>query len=241
MTREEICNRIREIGVVPVVRVSSARLALHAVEALIAGEIPIIEVTMTVPNPLAAIGEVAARFGSRALVGAGTVTSAEQVRAAIDAGAQFIVSPGFDASILDAAHAAGIPAIPGVLTPSEIMAATRAGADWVKIFPCAALGGAKYLRSLRGPFPHLQAMPTGGVSLANAAEYLAAGAVALGVGSELVDDAELAAGEYTRLRERALAFATIVRGARSKAPATDITQGSGLDPDAVTQTPSRGV
>jgi 2-dehydro-3-deoxyphosphogluconate aldolase/(4S)-4-hydroxy-2-oxoglutarate aldolase len=241
MTREEICSRIRAIGVVPVVRVSSARLALHAVEALIAGGISVVEITMTVPNPLAAIGEVAVRFAGSALVGAGTITSADQARAAIDAGAQFVVSPGFDAAIVDAAHAAGVPAIPGVLTPSEIMAATRAGADWLKIFPCSALGGAKYLRSLRGPFPELRAMPTGGVTLSNAAEYIEAGAVALGVGSELVDDAELAAGEYAGLRERALAFVTIVRRARSKTPAADITESTGRDPDAATRTPSRGI
>jgi 2-dehydro-3-deoxyphosphogluconate aldolase/(4S)-4-hydroxy-2-oxoglutarate aldolase len=241
MTREEICQRVQDIGVVPVVRVSSARLALHAVEALVAGGIPVVEITLTVPNPLAAIGEVASRFAGTVLVGAGTVTSADQARAAIDAGARFIVSPGFDASIVEAAHAAGVPAMPGVLTPSEIMAATRAGADWVKIFPCSALGGAKYLRSLRGPFPQLRAMPTGGVTLATAAEYIAAGAVALGVGSELVDNAELAAGEYARLRERALAFVTIVRGARSETPPPDITENSGHDTDATTRTPSRGL
>lgn len=241
MTRDEICQRVQQVGVVPVVRAGSARLVLHAVEALAAGGIPVAEITLTVPNALAAIAEVAVRFAGSVLVGAGTITSADQARAAIEAGARFIVSPGFDAAIVDAAHGAGVPAMPGVLTPSEIMAATRAGADWLKIFPCSALGGAAYLRSLRGPFPQLRAMPTGGVTLATAADYIAAGAVALGVGSELVDNAELAAGEYARLRERALAFATIVRGARSKTPASDITESSGHVPDAAIQTPSRGM
>ena len=240
MTRSEICQRIQDIGVVPVVRVSSARLALRAVEALVAGGIPVVEITMTIPNPLAAIGEVAARFADVALVGAGTITSADQAHAAIEAGAHFIVSPGFDPEIIAAAHARDVPAMPGVLTPSEIMAALRAGADWVKIFPCSALGGAKYLRALRGPFPQLRAMPTGGVTLATATEYIAAGAVALGVGSELVDDAELSAGEYEQLRERALALATTVRGARSKVGPADISTGSGHDPGAVIPTPSRG-
>lgn len=241
MTRDEICQRIQHIGVVPVVRSGSARLALHAVEALAAGGIPVVEITLTVPNALAAIADIASRFDGTVLVGAGTITSADQARAAVEAGARFIVSPGFDAAIVDASHAAGVPAMPGVLTPSEIMAATRAGADWVKIFPCSALGGAKYLRALRGPFPRLRAMPTGGVTLATAAEYIAAGAVALGVGSELVDSAELAAGESARLRERALAFATIVRAARSKASTSDITESSGTVPDSTTRIPSRGV
>lgn len=227
MTRAEICRRMQEVGIVPVVRVTAGRLALHAAEALVAAGIPVLEITLTVPDALSVIREVSARFAGSALVGAGTVTSAEQARAAIAAGAQFVVSPGFDARIVEAAHALDVPAMPGVLTPSEIMAATAASADWVKIFPCSALGGAKYLRSLRGPFPELRAMPTGGVTLATAAEYIAAGAVALGVGSELVDNAELSAGEYTRLRERALAFVTTVRGARSKVTPADITEDSG--------------
>src|SRR5262249_3899364 len=128
---------------------------------------------------------------------------------------------GFDAESVHAAHALDVPVIPGVLTPTEIMAALRAGAEWVKIFPCSALGGASYLRALRGPFPKLKLMPTGGVSLANAPEYIAAGAAAVGVGSELVAEAELAAGQYATLRERALALAAAVRAARSKAPASN--------------------
>jgi 2-dehydro-3-deoxyphosphogluconate aldolase/(4S)-4-hydroxy-2-oxoglutarate aldolase len=172
------------------------------------------------------------------LVGAGTVTSAAQARDAALAGAQFIVSPGLDVEIIRAGHALGRPVIAGVLTPTEIMAATRAGADWLKIFPCAALGGASYLRALRGPFPDLQLLPTGGVSLQTAADYLDAGAVALGVGSELVNAAELRAGGEARLRERALAFAEIVRAARSKAPPSDITPSAHCGADR--QPPSRG-
>lgn len=236
MTRTDICGRIEELGIVPVIRVGSAALAMHAVEALITGGISVVEITMTVPDAIEVIDAVAARFGGSALIGAGTITSADEARRAVHAGAQFIVSPGFDAEIVEAAHALDVPVMPGVLTPTEIMAATRAGADWLKIFPCSALGGPSYLRALRGPFPQLKMMPTGGVSLATAAEYIAAGAVALGVGSELVDPVLLEAGRYESLSERAQAFVTIVRTSRSKALASDITQSSGQDPAAVTPT-----
>jgi 2-dehydro-3-deoxyphosphogluconate aldolase/(4S)-4-hydroxy-2-oxoglutarate aldolase len=214
---------------------------MHAVEALVSGGISVAEITLTVPDAVAVIGALAARFGSSVLIGAGTITSADEARTAVGAGAQFIVSPGFDAEIIAAAHTLHVPVISGVLTPTEIMAATRAGADWVKIFPCSALGGPAYLRALRGPFPHVKMMPTGGVSLTTAPAYIEAGAVALGVGSELVDPTLLEAGRYDTLTERARAFATIVRAARSKALAADITKSSGQDPTALTPTPARGL
>jgi 2-dehydro-3-deoxyphosphogluconate aldolase/(4S)-4-hydroxy-2-oxoglutarate aldolase len=214
---------------------------LQAVEALVAGDLPVVEITLTIPDALAVMRAVTARFGDTVLVGAGTVTSAEQARAAVRAGARFIVSPGFDPEIVEAAHALDVPVMPGVLTPSEIMAASRAGADWLKIFPCSALGGPQYLRALRGPFPRLKLMPTGGVSLENASDYLAAGAVALGVGSELVDPQQLEVGRPASLTERARAFVTIVRALRSKAPATDIIESPGAESGALTQTPVRGL
>jgi 2-dehydro-3-deoxyphosphogluconate aldolase/(4S)-4-hydroxy-2-oxoglutarate aldolase len=132
----------------------------------------------------------------------------------VEAGASFVVSPGFDPEVVQAAHALDVPAIPGVLTPTEIMAAMRAGADWLKIFPCSAVGGAKYLRALRGPFPEPKLMPTGGVTLTSIPEYIAAGAAALGVGSELVDLKELELGELTSLRKRARMFGAALRAAR---------------------------
>ena len=221
MTRAQTCQRIEAIGIVPVVRLSNPRLVLPATEALIAGGVPVVEITMTVPDAVTHMREVAARFRDHVLIGAGTVTSAAQARAAVQAGARFIVSPGFDAEIVRQAHALDVPCIAGVLTPTEIMAALRAGADWLKIFPCSALGGAKYLRSLRGPFPQLPMIPTGGVNLATAAEYLAAGAIALGVGSELVDEAELGAGHFADLRNRAQAFIAAVRSARSPLTVSD--------------------
>jgi 2-dehydro-3-deoxyphosphogluconate aldolase / (4S)-4-hydroxy-2-oxoglutarate aldolase len=241
MTRTETCDRIEALGIVPVIRVGSAGLAMRAVEALAAAGISVVEITMTVPDAIAVIASVGARFGSHVLIGAGTVTSADEARRAVGAGAQFVVSPGFDVEVVEAAHALDVLVMPGALTPTEIMAATRAGADWVKIFPCSALGGPAYLRALRGPFPHLKMMPTGGVNAATASAYIEAGAAALGVGSELVDPALLEAGRYESLRERALTFVTIVRAARSKALASDITQSPGQDPAALTPTPARGL
>jgi 2-dehydro-3-deoxyphosphogluconate aldolase/(4S)-4-hydroxy-2-oxoglutarate aldolase len=241
MTRADVCRRIEGIGVVPVVRLSSARSALHAVDALVQGGIGVIEITLTVPDAISVIRELSARFGDSVLVGAGTVLSPTDVERAVQAGARFIVSPGLDPEIVRAAHELDVPAMPGVLTPTDIMAATRSGADWVKIFPCSALGGTRYLRALRGPFPDLKLMPTGGVSLATAAEYIAAGAVAVGIGSELLDPKEIEAGQYASLSARARSLVTSVRGARSKAMASDTTERSGSDPGAATQTPSRGV
>lgn len=236
-----VLRQIEAVGIVPVIRAQNARLALHAVDALVAGGIPIVEITMTVPNPYAVMGEVAARFGTNALVGAGTILTPGEAERAVQAGARFIVSPGLDLEVVRAANALDVPAIPGVLTPTEIMAAMRAGADWVKIFPISALGGARYLRALRGPFPGLKMLPTGGVSLNNAAELIAAGAIAVGMGSELVDARELEAGAYASLSARARALATSVAEARSKVGASDTTERSGQDPGASTQTSSSGV
>lgn len=241
MTRTDICHRIEELGIVPVIRVGNAALAMHAVEALVSAGISVVEITMTVPDAVTVIGAVAARFGSGVLIGAGTITSADEARRAVGAGAQFVVSPGFDADVVEVAHALDVPVMPGVLTPTEIMAATRAGADWVKVFPCSALGGPAYLRALRGPFPQLKMMPTGGVSLTTVSEYIEAGAAAVGIGSELVDPTLLASGRYESLSERALTFVTIVRAARSKALASDITQSPGQDPTALTPTRARGL
>jgi 2-dehydro-3-deoxyphosphogluconate aldolase/(4S)-4-hydroxy-2-oxoglutarate aldolase len=241
MTRAEICRRIEAIGVVPVVRLRSARLVQHAVEALAEGGIAIVEITLTVPDAISVIREVSAGFGDDVLVGAGTVLSPGDAERAVQAGARFIVSPGFDVEVVRAANELDVPVIPGVLTPTEILAALRAGADWVKIFPCSAVGGAPYVRALRGPFPGLKMLPTGGVNLTTAPEYIAAGAAAVGIGSELLDPNELESGQYASLSARARSLVTSVRGARSKAMASDTTERSGNDPGAATQTPSRGV
>jgi 2-dehydro-3-deoxyphosphogluconate aldolase / (4S)-4-hydroxy-2-oxoglutarate aldolase len=214
--RSEICRRIEEVGIVPVIRLPSAELALRAAEAVFAGGIPIFEITLTVPDAVGLIRVLADRYASRALVGAGTVLGADEARACIDAGARFIVSPGTDLPTIEAARARDVPIMPGALTPTEVMNAWKAGADMVKIFPCSALGGAKYLRALKAPLPHVKLLPTGGVNLETAADYLAAGAAALGIGSELVDPAVVSAGRDDVVRERAEQLIAIVREARTR-------------------------
>jgi 2-dehydro-3-deoxyphosphogluconate aldolase/(4S)-4-hydroxy-2-oxoglutarate aldolase len=217
LSRAELCRRIADVGVVPVVRAPSAELAIRAVEAVLAGGISVFEITMTVPGALAVIRSLAERFGDRAIVGAGTVLSASDALACLDAGAQFVVSPGFDVATVDAVHTRDLPMMPGALTPTEVIAAWKAGADMVKIFPCSAVGGAKYLRALRGPLPDVKMLPTGGVSPLTAKDYIEAGAAALGVGSELVDVAALVAGGDAAVTERARELLAVVRAARAGA------------------------
>jgi len=216
MTRAEVCKRIETVGVVPVIRAPSPELALLACEAILAGGISVFEITMTVPDAPAVIRALRTRLGGRALVGAGTVLDAADARACIEAGAEFIVSPGFDPATIAAAHDAGIAAMPGALTPTEVIAAWKAGADIVKIFPASALGGASYLKALKGPLPQVKLMPTGGVNVNTAKDFLAAGAVALGVGSELVDIAAVKDGRAHVLTERAKEFVAAVAAARKK-------------------------
>jgi 2-dehydro-3-deoxyphosphogluconate aldolase/(4S)-4-hydroxy-2-oxoglutarate aldolase len=218
MNREEVCRRIEEVGIVPIVRVPTATLALRAVDALLAGGVPVLEITLTVPDAIGLVRSLVERLGARrdVLVGAGTVLGAEAAAACADAGAAFIVSPGLDPAVVAMAHARGLAALPGALTPTEVMNADAAGADMVKIFPCSAVGGAKYLRALRGPFPRVKLLPTGGVTPATAHEYFAAGAVAVGMGSELVDVAALERGDEGTVAARAREIVAAVRGARSR-------------------------
>jgi 2-dehydro-3-deoxyphosphogluconate aldolase/(4S)-4-hydroxy-2-oxoglutarate aldolase len=217
--RAEICRRIEEVGIVPVVRTPTPELAARAAAAVMEGGISIFEITMTVPNAVEVIRALVSRFGDRALVGAGTVLDAANANACIDAGAAFIVSPGFDAATVAATRARDTVIMPGALTPTEVITAWKAGADVVKIFPASAAGGAPYLRALRGPLPQVKLMPTGGVNVNTAAAYIEAGAVALGVGSELVDPVALARGEDALLTERARALVDAVKAARAKTPA----------------------
>jgi 2-dehydro-3-deoxyphosphogluconate aldolase / (4S)-4-hydroxy-2-oxoglutarate aldolase len=213
--RGDVCRRIEEVGVVPVIRTSSAELASRVAEAVLAGGISTLEITMTVPDALAVIRTLAERFGKRALIGAGTVLDADTASRCIDAGAAFIVSPGFDPATVAAAHARGVAACPGALTPTEVIAAWRAGADLIKIFPVAAVGGPAYLRALRAPLPAVKLLPTGGITLATAGEHIAAGAAAIGIGAELVDPAALARGDDALLTTRARQLLEVVRTARA--------------------------
>ena len=206
---------LHQIGVIPVVRSASADVAVRVTEVLIEAGLPIAEITLTVPNAIDVITTLARRSGGeRTLIGAGTVIDAEGARRAIRAGAEFIVSPGLVLEVIEVAKAAGVAIIPGALSPTEILAATRAGGDLVKVFPIKSLGGAAYIRALRGPFPDLPLVPTGGVDLNNVADYIRAGATAVGVGSELVPRDVLASGNYQSIAALAERFVTAVAHAR---------------------------
>lgn len=217
MNREEVLQQIRKVALVPVLRATSADLAIKAAAAIEAGGVSLLEVTMTVPGAIDVISAVIKSSQGRVLVGAGTVLDAETARACIIAGAQFIVSPALNERTIELCRRYSVVVIPGALTPTEIVTAWEAGADIVKVFPCGALGGPRYLSVLKGPLPQIELIPTGGVSLSNAADYLAAGACALGVGSDLVDSSALAKGNMEIITENAKKYVAVVQQARSKA------------------------
>jgi len=214
MTRAQVMKGVQATGIVPVIRTRSADLALRAAAALREGGIDVLEVTMTVPDATSAIEALAKRLDGTAWIGAGSVLDADMARRCLDAGAKFLVAPGFDPEVVRVGHAAGAAVIPGALTATEVLAARAAGADMIKIFPCSAVGGARYVRALRAPIPDVALLPTGGISLDSVAGYFAAGASAIGVGGELVDEALLSAGDDRRLVERARQFVAAVRIAR---------------------------
>jgi 2-dehydro-3-deoxyphosphogluconate aldolase/(4S)-4-hydroxy-2-oxoglutarate aldolase len=214
MTIQEAILTIKKVGIVPVIRASNVEEARAAVEAVSAGGIPIVEITMTVPDAIKVIRSVVEQHGNHVLTGAGTVLTGEQAKACIDAGAEFVVSPGLSMAVLEVARSRGKLAIPGALTPTELMSAVAAGAQLVKIFPCGNVGGPKYLKALRGPFPNLALIPTGGVNASNAADYFAAGAFALGVGADLVDLPALREGRIDKVTAAARELADAARNAR---------------------------
>jgi 2-dehydro-3-deoxyphosphogluconate aldolase/(4S)-4-hydroxy-2-oxoglutarate aldolase len=215
MTIDDVIRRIGEIGIVPVVRAATVDEATRAVEAICAGGIPVVEITMTVPNAVSVIREVAQQYRDKVLIGAGTVTTAEQAESCIRAGAEFLVSPGLAAPVLSVARVSAKLAIPGALTPTELMNAQDHGARLVKIFPCGNVGGPKYLRSLKAPFPNASLIPTGGVNAANAADFIAAGAFALGVGADLVDAVALREGNLEKITSAARELVQAVTSARA--------------------------
>jgi 2-dehydro-3-deoxyphosphogluconate aldolase/(4S)-4-hydroxy-2-oxoglutarate aldolase len=215
MNKSEVLNKIREIGVVPVVRASSADEALRVVDAIREGGVPVLEITMTVPGAVQVIEEIVKRHGNDVLVGAGTVLDPETARACILAGAQFVVSPALNLDTIKMCRRYSIGIMPGALTPTEVITAWQAGADVVKVFPCGAMGGASYLKSLKAPFPQVELIPTGGVSLKTAADFIAAGAMALGVGADLVDTKAIKEGNPSKVTEAARQYVEIVRQARA--------------------------
>jgi len=215
MPTDSVLSRISEGKIIPVVRAANFDEAARAVDAIYAGGIAIMEITMTVPNAVAVIRQVAKQFGDTMLTGAGTVLTAQQAEECLDAGAQFLVSPGLSLEALAVAKKRNVLAIPGVLTPSELMQALAAGSNLVKVFPCGNLGGPKYLKALKAPFPHVGMIPTGGVNASNAAEYLAAGAFALGIGGDLVDTAAIRAGNTAKVTAAARELVEAVKRAHT--------------------------
>ncbi|MGD0975878.1 MAG: bifunctional 4-hydroxy-2-oxoglutarate aldolase/2-dehydro-3-deoxy-phosphogluconate aldolase [Candidatus Korobacteraceae bacterium] len=215
MTKAEITKKIVDIGVVPVVRASSAAQAIAAAEAVCAGGISVVEVTMTVPGAVEVIAQLVKTMSSAVLVGAGTVLNADSARRCLDAGAQFLVSPGFDLETVKFANGKGVLIIAGALTPTEVITAWNAGSDFVKIFPCGNVGGAKYIKALKGPLPQIPMIPTGGVNLNTAAEFIQAGSAALGIGGELILAAALKSGNMREITELAKQYVSIVREARA--------------------------
>jgi 2-dehydro-3-deoxyphosphogluconate aldolase/(4S)-4-hydroxy-2-oxoglutarate aldolase len=212
--KADIISLLTDPGIIAVVRAQQAAQVLPLSEALIAGGVRVIEITMTTPNALAAIREAREKLGERALIGVGTVLDANTARAAIAAGAEFVVTPICRTELVAIAHAAGCPVMLGAYTPTEAQLAHEAGADFIKIFPADTLGPG-YIKALRAPLPHLRIVPTGGVDVQNVADFLKAGCAALGVGSSLVSTKILQEADWPELTRRASAFVAAARKARS--------------------------
>jgi 2-dehydro-3-deoxyphosphogluconate aldolase/(4S)-4-hydroxy-2-oxoglutarate aldolase len=214
--REETKQTLEDVGLIPVLRASSVQLGHALVDAMMAGGVTVVEVTMTVPNALTLLRELKQRHGKKLLLGSGTVTDATQAAATIDAGAEFVVSPSLHLDVIAKTRELGKVSIPGALTPTEVIAAWRAGADYVKVFPCSAMGGANYLKSLLAPFPEVKLIPTGGVTLQTAPDFLKAGARALGVGTDLVNATAIAEGKPDLVTNTARAYLKAIRTARNQ-------------------------
>jgi len=219
MNKSEVIQRIKNIGVIPVVRASSEQEAILVVEAIQAGGLSVLEITMTVPSAIHVIEELVKRFPDEVIVGAGTVLDAASARACIDAGAQFIVSPALNFETIACCRELDAAVMPGALTPTEVVLAWNAGADMVKVFPAGAMGGATYIKSLKAPLPQIELVPTGGVTLGTAASFIQAGAAAIGVGADLVNVKAIRAGHPEKVTEAARAYVEAVRAARTEATA----------------------
>jgi len=210
MQKAEVLKQCREVGLVPVLRAESEEQALALASAIAAGGVNVLEVTMTVPGAIRVMRRLAEERPD-ILIGAGTVLDPETARMCILEGAQFVVSPALKIATIEMCHRYGVPVIPGALTPTEILTAWEAGADVVKVFPASSMGGAKYLKSIKAPLPQIELIPTGGVSLATAAEFLEAGAFALGVGADLVNPKAIAEGHPETITENARKYLAIVQ------------------------------
>jgi len=215
MKKEEVRERIEEIGIVPAVRVTAAHLALFAAETVNKAGIPVAEITMTIPGAIDVIAQLAGEYPDF-IVGAGTVLDTETAKRCLDAGARFLSSPGFVPEVVEFALKNAVVIIPGALTPTEVIAAWKAGADFVKVFPCAPVGGSKYIRALKGPLPQVPLIASGGVDQVTAAGFIQAGATALGIGSELLPEEALQMGQEKWIHELSRRFLGIVRNTRAQ-------------------------
>jgi 2-dehydro-3-deoxyphosphogluconate aldolase/(4S)-4-hydroxy-2-oxoglutarate aldolase len=216
MTKDQILSFISDVGIVPVVRTSSAESAVQAIDAIYRGGIRAAEITMTVPGAIRALEKVADAFGDKLVLGAGTVLDPETARACMLAGAEFFVSPNLKLSTIEMVKRYSKVVLPGALTPTEVLTAWEAGADIVKIFPCGNVGGPKYIKALKAPYPHIQMCPTGGVNLDTAGDFLKAGACAVAVGGELVDAKTIKEGRFDIIEERARQYLAVIAKARAE-------------------------
>jgi 2-dehydro-3-deoxyphosphogluconate aldolase/(4S)-4-hydroxy-2-oxoglutarate aldolase len=216
VTSQQILSFITEIGIVPVVRTSSAESAIKAIEAIYRGGVRSAEITMTVPGAIKALEKIADQFGDKIMLGAGTVLDPETARACMLAGAQFFVTPSLNLATIEIAKRYSKVICAGALTPTEVLAAWQAGSDVVKIFPANSVGGPKYIKSLKGPFPQIEMIPTGGVNLETAGEFLKAGACAVAVGGELVDARLIRENRYERIEELAREYLAVIAKTRAE-------------------------
>jgi 2-dehydro-3-deoxyphosphogluconate aldolase / (4S)-4-hydroxy-2-oxoglutarate aldolase len=220
--KSDVLDLLKTGGIVPIIRADSGDVALRVTEALVAGGISTIEITMTVPDALTAIQSVAARFGDTILLGAGTVTDRAMALDAIAAGAEFLVTPCLVPDVIAVAREQSIAVLPGAMSPTEVFSAWSLGGDIVKVFPASHAGGASYLKALKGPFPQIPICPTGGVNLETVAAFIEAGAVAVGVGGELVVKSAIASGAYAQITALARQYIEAVARARGGQPAAPI-------------------
>jgi 2-dehydro-3-deoxyphosphogluconate aldolase / (4S)-4-hydroxy-2-oxoglutarate aldolase len=223
MNSREILAFITEVGFVPIVRTTSEEGAIRAVEALYNGGVRAAEITMTVPGAIRALEKLADRFGKQLVLGAGTVLGPETARSCMLAGAEFFVTPSLRVSTIEIAKRYSKVICPGALTPTEILTAWEAGADVVKVFPCGNVGGPKYIKALKGPFPQIEMIPTGGVNLETTPEFLKAGACAVAVGSELVDAKTVKEGRFEVIEERARQYLAVIARTRAEMKAAAAT------------------
>jgi 2-dehydro-3-deoxyphosphogluconate aldolase/(4S)-4-hydroxy-2-oxoglutarate aldolase len=215
MNRSETCALIREIGIIPAVRVSTAEEAHFAAEAVASGGIPIVEITLTVARAVELIAHLT-HYHPKLLVGAGTVLTEELAHRSIDAGAKFITSPGLNLKVVEFAARNEVAALPGALTPTEVITAWEAGSDFVKVFPCADVGGERYIRALKAALPNIPLIAAGGVNQQTAMHYILAGATALGIGTDLIPTEAIEKRQSKRIRELSLRFAGFVKEARGR-------------------------